>query len=461
MAKQTQVETYQFSPEFERAVTYLSCCRARFYGRVGAYLDDDAMPSAPAKLAIRAARAIAKDNGTGPDSSILVIQRLHRWRHEGQVTHEEILAVNDLFDAAEDSGLPDEEQVIKELAPMLRRRMESVAVKTAMDEYAKRGDFTKVVNIINKAAAIGASDTSLGDKLGGSSFDLIDQLRYIDRLPLGCTELDIALGGGQPRGQMSVFVGGPGGGKSMQLSQTGAYSMMNGLFVGYATFELPPPIILARLVSAITGITIDSIMEGNSDARQRIEATPLGPCVVKEFTANVSTVADVKGWVERLEQEFSRPLDLLVVDYADKIAVPNSGKDKDKSSYKAMEVVYEDLRIYGHVKKMWTMTASQSSRKDSKKTKQHLDLENMADSINKARVADLVVTLNASEENDEITYFIAKNRTGQSRKAIGPLPTDYACGLVCPIVRPSGPLGQQLFANNTAVLLGGREPGSD
>lgn len=456
---QKTVEPYPISPEFERALVFLACTNSAFYDRIGYALDHEALPTPAAQLCVRAVQAYAKDHGSGPTSAVLVIQRLQRWRYEGQITHEEIIAVDDLLGAAEDAGVPPEDQVVTELKPLLQRRLQSQAIKTAMDEYAKRGDFARVLDIIHRANAIGSVDRSLGHTMGASSFDLIDQLRHIERLPLGCLELDSSIGGGAARGQMTVFVGGAGGGKSMQLTHTGALSSMHGLFVAYATLELPVPIVLARLMAAITGITIDSIMLGNEDAKQRMASTPLGPLVVKDFPPQSTTVQHLQEWVAAVEQEEGRAVDVLVVDYADKLSAPTKSKKGDDNGYKAMEVVYESLRLYGAAKRMWTLTASQSTGRDRKS--KLLDLSHVADSMHKVRVADLVITINTSEENDEVTYFVAKNRTGAGRKTIGPLPTDFACGLVTPIIRPTGPLGQHLVAANTAAALLEREPGSD
>lgn len=454
MATAKTVEKYQFDVGFERAVVYLSCSRPRFYGRIGRALDSQCMVSEAATLAMDAAHAIAKDNGAGSDSPGLVIQRLNRWRHEGKVTHEQVIAVNELFDAVEDGGgVPQEDSVVNELRPILQRRLHQEAVKMAMDEYGKRRDFQRVVEIINRANALGMADMSLGSSMGAAAFDVIDSLRHLERLPLGITELDIALGGGVPRGQMPVFVGSPGGGKSMQLSHTGAYAAMSGLFVAYATLELPSPVILARLAAGITGITIDSIMEGNEQARSKLASTPLGPCFVKDFTPQVTTVDDIGEWVKQLEETQGRPVDVLIVDYADKLTTKAAPRDKDKGQYRAMELVYEGLRVFGATKKMWVMTASQAGRRD-KDSKKKLDLEHVADSLNKVRVADLVITLNVSDDNDEVTFFIAKNRTGKSRLSIGPLPTDFACGLIAPIIRPDSdnPTREILAVHTEAAL---------
>jgi hypothetical protein len=60
-------------------------------------------------------------------------------------------------------------------------------------------------------------------------------------------------------------------------------------------------------------------------------------------------------------------------------------------------------------------------------------LEDVADSSNKVRVADKVVTVNPSEDQTECLFFVAKNRTGAARVKVGPLPCNFACGMVAPM----------------------------
>ncbi len=61
-----------------------------------------------------------------------------------------------------------------------------------------------------------------------------------------------------------------------------------------------------------------------------------------------------------------------------------------------------------------------------------LDVDDCADSMNKVRVADLVVSINTREESVEL--FNAKNRHGHARQKIGPLPTAYEMGRLSALV---------------------------
>ena len=124
-----------------------------------------------------------------------------------------------------------------------------------------------------------------------------------------------------------------------------------------------------------------------------------------------------------------RPIDVLLVDYADRM-----GAGDEKGDYHAMKVVYEGLRNLIDEKGIFGWTASQATR-NSKDRKRH-DLNHMADSMHKGRIADLVITLNlVGEEADELEYYVAKHRTGRSRVSVGPMRHDWEHGMMAPCTR--------------------------
>ena len=432
-------EGYGFTPDFEAAVITLACRSPRFYGRIGHALHPLQLSSDSASWALKAAHAIAKTLGHGPDNTVLVMQRLNNWKHEGKISADVVSNVLDFFEYADDVGVPSEESVIHELAPVIKRRQEKNALSAAINSYNKGGDLSLLVDAVAQAARLGEVDVSIGTKLGMSSFDDIASMRHLDRLPTGIDDLDLMIDDGLGRGSLGIFIGGSGDGKSMALSQIAAFGLMEGLHVAYATLELPEPHVLGRIKAALTSVEIIDIMRGDpydEDARTRLDSLgdDLGTGIVKEFTPHATTVSDISEWLKTCEDANGRPVDLLVVDYGDKLASPS----KKDSEYNAMRVVFEGLRILALERRMWCWTAAQSTRRGNKNKmnkKVRLDLDDVADSMHKVRVADLIVTLNVSETETgsrDIEFFVAKNRTGKSRFVVGPLPTEFNFGRIAP-----------------------------
>jgi hypothetical protein len=48
---------------------------------------------------------------------------------------------------------------------------------------------------------------------------------------------------------------------------------------------------------------------------------------------------------------------------------------------------------------------------------------------------DLLISVNYDDETQENSFFFAKNRHGEGRRTVGPLPTNYALGQVAPVER--------------------------
>lgn len=441
-------EPYGFRPDFERALVTLACCRPKFYGRTAHVLDPDMLGAAEAKLALQAAHAIFADLGRGPENLLLVDQRLARWRHDGRVTQEQIDAVSNYFEDAVAAGLPSEESVDGEVVPVLQERVRHEAVKAAIDDLGKRGDFARTVDLLGKAVRIGVSERGTGVKLGGASFSLIERLRALKRLPTGILELDTYLDGGPPRGTLNLFMAGTGGGKSQAMSHVAAHSTLGGLHVAYATLELPESVVLARVISNLTNIPITPLIENEramEQARERLAGLAgLGVFTVKSFTAKATTNADIREWINELQQAEGRPVDLLALDYADKLVEPGA---KQNPSHVAVDNVYESVRIDAERGGYVCWTGTQSRGREERKAKK-VDLEHTSEGMGKVRVADLVVTLNYEEETSEMGFFTAKNRHGRARQMIGPLPCDFALGRVSPVVRPFG--GTSVFDARSA-----------
>lgn len=420
-------EPYNLDPAFEAAVVTLAASRPRFWARVGHALDPDCLGSPAARLALQAVGLLARERGVGPASSLLTQQRVSRMVADGKITHAELVAVADLFDAAEDVGLPPDDAAADELAPILKRRAQSAAIVQAHDLFARKADLRPVVDALARADRLGAADATTGTLVGADSFDEIASMSSVQRLPTGVLELDLQLNDGLARRCFGVVLGASGDGKSQFLINQAAEGVRSKLFVGFGTLELPKPVQLARFFANMTGVPFDLIMENPADraeAKRRMAImTPyVGACVMEEFPPHATTVRDIGDWCDRVADQYGRRFDLLCLDYADKMHDPRARAD---NTYLEMRYVYEGVRRDLAVDRdMWVWTGAQAARAD-KDSKKRLELNNVSDSMHKVRVADMVITLNARDEGTQMIYFVAKNRLGKSRFQVGPLPSDF------------------------------------
>lgn len=434
-----KAEKYGLDPRFERAVAALACSRRTFYRRIGHAVIPEQLEQPAAVLLMQAAHAIKADTGQGPESSVVVLQRLRRWMQEGRVTLEQVRAACDLFDEADDFGLPDEDAVAKELTPVLRHQFEKEAVKAAVQTYgAKDGDWSKVQALMNRASTVGIVEEAPGVDLGLQAFGTIKEMRARDRLPTGIMELDAFLDGGAQRAGLSTVMADAGGGKSMFLSGVTAHGIWMGQNAAYVTTELPEGEILSRIIANLTSLPIHAIQNGSmEEAKARLMQmhAGLGLCVVKYFEPTITTVEQVVAWTREIEQRTGKPITLLVVDYGDRLTVADAGpRDTD---YKVQGKVFERLRVHAQRNKLFAWTASQVTRGEARRKR--IDLNDVADSKGKVRYSDLVISANVSEQQEEVSFYVAKHLTGRSRATVGPMPTEFALGRIAPVFRESPP----------------------
>ncbi len=416
-------ESYGLDPSFERAVARLCASSPKFFGSVGHEIEPEALEDDTARLIIKACKVIMKSSGRGPTHPSVLLQRLRRLNEEGSVSKKQVLSVLDLLIEADD--ITDVE-AREELVPVLRRRLDAEIVKSTVDAYSSRKGMERIIPKIERSQRIGVVDSSVGLRLGQDSFAEIDRVRRVHRMPLGIPELDAVLRGGPPRGTASMFIAGPGGGKSMQLSHTVATNLRYGMFCCYASLELPVTEIMARTKANLTGVPTEVIVSGDFDAaRTELQAMhpTLGTLVVQHFSPKTTTFADIAAWVRECEDAEGYAVDCLVIDYIDKLGARNT-KDNE---YITQGAQTEDFRVFCEDNGKWGLTGSQAAIK-GKDPRKRIGLGDVRDSTRKVDVADLVITLNKSAGGDMIEYFIGKNRYGVSDVSVGPLPHDWASG---------------------------------
>lgn len=409
---------YGLSAKFERELARGLAHSSKLYSVIGDDIEPAKISDPVARLAIATVREIAHDVGKAPGNSVVVYQRLKRKHDEGKIDADELEAADQLISAA--YNMKQDTFLIEEIKPYLVRDRKQVVLAKAVDSLRRGSSLSDVADEMKRIDHIGEKETELGLTFSDEAFDMIANASDRVKLPTGIPALDALLGGGVERGHENVVLGRSNEGKSMFLSALTAVGLQQGLFVGYITLELPPPTIFCRVSAAILGIPISSINRSNVKSVQaqiKARENELGKFVVAQFPAKATTVTEIEEWIERVEEKYGQKMDLLVVDYADKLK-----SDKSEEEYQAMGTVYEKLRLLVHSRDMYFWTASQATRGKERKEGQLLGETDIADSQNKLRVADVFVSANRTADMSSYVYSVIKHRThdctGQSTPAI-------------------------------------------
>lgn len=432
------VNPYQLYPAFEELVLYYCCMSPEFWHRVGQHLDPDCMELPQSKQILGAVRAIIRDTKVPPSSSIPVLQRLSVRVAQGSMKQEEVVAVADLFDRVDDlPRRPDVETTVRELTPVVRRQLQNRAILLAHDQYSRRGDFANVQQLLDVSRRVGDARVVDGTQLGSAAYQLIAEARLGERCGTGILELDLQLEGGPRLGELTTFVAASGGCKSMTLTHVTANCLRLRQLTGMVSLELPKYQQIARIMANLTGIATNDILDNPqylAEASRRLDymLPHIGVCEVVDMPPGTTTVRDIIHWIDEVEQRHGCKMSSLVVDYADKL---HHRGVRDNNQYVVMGEVYESLRRdiadLKSGRSMWVWTATQASR-SGKDASKRLDMQHVADSMNKARVTDKMITVNGQlDDNGMLEWFVAKNRTGRSRMAVGPIASDLDRARVC------------------------------
>lgn len=421
----SEIDPYGLDPGFEKAVASLCAGSPKFVGSVGHVLDHEALDDPAVQLIVKVTKSIYKDTGRGPSHPSVLLQRIRRLHSDGLVSKKDLNSVADVL--IEAPYIPEPE-VVSELAPILKKRMQADVVRNAMSAYSSKdpNSFEKVASQINAVERIGKVDTSVGLRMGKESFAEIDRVRRVQRLPMGIPELDTVFRGGAVRGTCTLFVAGPGGGKSMMLSHIAAHNLAYGMFGVYATLELPDVEVMARVKAALTGVPTAQISAGDHKvARQELRRLypTLGTFLVQRFSPKHTRFADIRDWITECEEAEGYPVDCVFIDYIDKL----KGNNSRDNEYIAQGEQTEEFRVFLEERGKWGFTGSQATIKN-RDLRKRTGIGDVRDSSRKIDVADAVVTLTKDPEGQLIEYFVGKNRYGVSEVSVGPLPHDWEHG---------------------------------
>jgi hypothetical protein len=423
---------YGLAKEFERIVATLCATSYDFLARVGQDVDANAIADPLARWTIKAAQALGREIGFDVGSNVVIVQRLRRWMDEGQLTLETVLDCSDMLCDVMDAGLPAVDVVVNELAPVVRRRVQKQAIEDAMGLFAQRENLDDVAAEMSRASRIGTAKRSMGTWLGKGSVADINALKAGNRLPTGILELDLFTGGGLPVGQICSWLGTTGSGKSQALNGQASMGVMCGLFVAFASLELAKGVHQARQLAALTGIAYDDIVGGGRlhEAISRYEEIASGGMyVVEEFEGLTTPFDEVAEWVKRVEDAASRKVDLLVVDYGDRL---NGDTD---SLYLGGRNVYQSMVNFAKQRQVWLHTATQATR--LKGHAQVLTQHHTAQSMEKPNACDQMFSINPDVSRESVRIHVIKDRTGAGTGKTTPeLPVEYAYGRLCSMVYP-------------------------
>jgi KaiC/GvpD/RAD55 family RecA-like ATPase len=182
------------------------------------------------------------------------------------------------------------------------------------------------------------------------------------QISTGWATLDQILYGGMKKGELNIFSGGSGSGKSLIMLNLAINWVQAGLSGIYLTLELSENLCCQRADSMITGVANKNIFRELDDVELKVKLAgkKAGDFRVKYFPAQ-STVNTFKSYVRELGIQIGFKPDFVIVDYLD-LMMPAGVKVDPTNTFIKDKYVSEELRNMAEELRTVVVTGSQLNR---------------------------------------------------------------------------------------------------
>ena len=228
----------------------------------------------------------------------------------------------------------------------------------------------------------------------------------------GWETFDRVLYGGFNPGELNIFAGGSGSGKSLFMQNLALNWSLQGKNVVYISLELSEELCAMRLDAMLTGMSTKDVMKNSSDVELRVKmaSKKAGRLQVIQMK-NGSTINDIKAYLREYQIQHNLHVDALLVDYLD-LMMPITVKVNPSDQFIKDKFVSEELRNLATELGILFVTASQLNR--SAVDEIEFDHSHIAGGISKINTADNLIGIfssRAMRERGSVQIQFMKTRS--------------------------------------------------
>ena len=294
------------------------------------------------------------------DTAVFVKQ--HSDDHGALPTHEQIRAVTgvelkpvpEITESHNDWFLAEFEGFTK------RQELERAILKSA--DLLEKGEYEPVEKIIKDAVQI-----SLTKDMGTNYFEdprarLMALKDNNGQISTGWPAMDRKLFGGMNKGELNIFAGGSGSGKSLFMQNLAVNWVTQGLNGVYLSLELSEGLSAMRIDSMLTNVSTKEVFKDLDTVEMKVKMVgkKAGNLQIKYMPAQ-SNVNDIRAYLKELQIKNGWRVDFLLIDYLD-LLMPVSAKVSPSDLFVKDKYVSEELRNLAKELNCVFVTASQLNR---------------------------------------------------------------------------------------------------
>ena len=296
-----------------------------------------------------------------------------------------------------------------------RQELERAILKSA--DLLEKGEYDPVEKLIKDAVQISLTKDMGTDYFADPKARIDKYFNSGGQVSTGWPQLDRLLYGGFSRGELNIFAGGSGSGKSLVMMNIALSWLQMGLSGVYITLELSEELTSLRTDAMLTGT-------GTKDIRKDIDTTTMkvrlvskkaGQDRVKALPAQ-STVNDIRSYLKEVQIQTGIRVDFVMVDYLD-LVMPVSVKVNPNDQFIKDKYVAEELRNLAKELGILLVTASQLNRSAVEEVE--FDHSHIAGGISKINTADNVFGIFTSRAMKERGRYQIQCMKSRSSTGVG------------------------------------------
>jgi len=279
-------------------------------------------------------------------------------------------------------------------------------------DLLEKNDYGQVEAMVKDAVQIGLARDMGTDYFDDPRARLLGLKDKNGQVSTGWETMDRKLFGGFNRGELNIFAGGSGAGKSLFLANLGVNWALQGLNVVYLTLELSEQLVSMRLDSMTTGITTRDIFKNIDDVEMKVKmiGKKSGAFQVK-YMPSGKTANDIRAYLKEYEIKVGKKVDVLLVDYLD-LLMPVGKRISAENLFVKDKYVSEELRNLAMELQCVFVTAAQLNRGAVEEVE--FDHSHISGGLSKIQTADNVIgifTSRAMRERGRYQLQLMKTRS--------------------------------------------------
>jgi len=291
-----------------------------------------------------------------------------------------------------------------------RHELERAILKAA--DMIENGEYDPVEKLIKDAVQISLTKDMGTDYFEDPRARLMKIKDNNGQVSTGWPTMDRRLFGGMNRGELNIFAGGSGSGKSLFMQNIAINWISQGLNGVFLTLEHSEELCAMRMDAMVANVATKEIFKDldTLEMKIRMVGKKSGNLRIKYMPAQ-SNVNQIRAYLKELEVQTGKKADFIMVDYLD-LVMPVSAKVSPSDLFVKDKYVSEELRNLAKEFEILMITASQLNRSAVEEIE--FDHSHISGGISKINTADNVFgifTSRAMRERGRYQIQLMKTRS--------------------------------------------------